>query len=143
MGIFVFRGVPRDVSVEEAAQLKIQEIREEAERRVQILFPGQMLATAIPAGLVLIRANILTTLATILEGTIPQEKIAALLQEAMASSMGTIDVARANDINSRAGPIWAASAIAETQVDNIANDPLLTEEEKFTQIMAVQPIWPE
>jgi hypothetical protein len=143
MGIFVFRGVPRDVSVEEAAQLKIQEIREEAERRVQILFPGQMLATAIPAGLVLIRANILTTLATILEGSIPQEKIAALLQEAMASSMGTIDVARANDINSRAGPIWAASAIAETQVDNIVNDPLLTEEEKFTQIMAVQPIWPE
>lgn len=111
----LFRGISTEVETSQiAANMRLSEMQEEAHRRATELVPGRYWTSGLSVILV------------------------ALSQQ----PLGTMTVARANQIIADAGAIWAALNVAENAVQAVL-DGEGTEAEKIAAIDAIWPEWPE
>lgn len=98
----------------EAAQWRLTEIRAQAHDRAAVLVPGGVWTSGLSVVLV------------------------ALSQQ----PVGTMTVARAQEIIAGAQAIWSALLAAETDIETALADTGLSEAEKIALIDATWPTWP-
>jgi hypothetical protein len=112
----IFRGVPlASVSPEEAAGLRLAEIREQAHQRAAALVPGGVWTSGLSVVLVALSGQ----------------------------PVGTMTVSRAQQIIADAQAIWSALLAAEGAIEAVLADESLTEAQKIEAIDAIWPEWPE
>lgn len=102
-------------SAEQAARIRLAEIRKEAHERASLLVPGGVWTAGLSVVLV------------------------ALSQQ----PVGTMTVARASQIIADASAIWTALLAAETDIETALADTEMSEADKVALIDATWPTWPE
>jgi hypothetical protein len=99
----------------QAARVRLAEIRAAAHARAAALVPGGVWTSGLSVVLVALSGQ----------------------------PVGTMTVARANQIIADAQAIWSALLDAESAIEAVLADEALTEAEKVAAIDAVWPAWPE
>jgi hypothetical protein len=109
-------GRPLEVqSAARAAQVRLEDLSQEAHCRAAALVPGGFWTTG----------------------------LAVVLVALSGQPVGTITVARANQIIADATAIWSALLAAESAIEAVLEDETLSEAEKVAAIDAIWPAWPE
>jgi hypothetical protein len=102
-------------TAEQAARIRLGEIRADAHARASALVPGGVWTSGLSVVLVALSGQ----------------------------PVGTMTVSRAQQIIADAQAIWSALLVAEGAIESVLADETLTEAEKVAAIDAIWPQWPE